>query len=164
MFKVKDPLDVREQRIRALLNTEPQLAVVLACVNLEWLIRRAVVSLSPKTNREVRDIMKRHRPSGLQGYKEIWKELVSSQGEHPSLALVVSNWENLLSAAHLRNKLMHGIYSCGPDYAREKTEVVLLAAHDLTSYCEKRDVNLGTRLKVKRTSNKYSPENQAQVH
>jgi hypothetical protein len=151
MYKVSESLLARDSRIRAFLETAPELALILAFVNLEWLIRRAILSLSNRPNREVQEIMRKNRPSGLQGYKEMWKEVVSSDGNHAGLTAIITNWSELLSAAHLRNKLMHGIYSCGPDYARRKTAIVQRATEALVLYCQALDVDLCSRLRVRRS-------------
>jgi hypothetical protein len=147
VFLVKDASEGREQRIRQFLNDDPSLAALLSIIHVEWTVRRAVIALGQSPNVVVRQ--KLERCHGCDAYKDIWKLEVVTNG-HKTLPNVVANWHGLTKAFKLRHMLVHGASSCSGEYATERMEWALLAAQDIREYCSQYEINLDTRLPVRR--------------
>lgn len=148
MFLVGEHSVTREARIRALLTAEPPIAVILAAVNVEWTVRRAVLALGRSPNRDIRQrLVNCH---GLDKYKELWKAEVSRGGRLPTLPQVVREWAELRKAFVLRHRLVHGANSCTAVYAMPRVEVMLAASADIRRFCADQGVDLHDRLKVRR--------------
>src|SRR5882724_3087350 len=105
VFLTRDRFAIREGKIRWFLQSEPSIALVLAAVNFEWTVSRAVLFLSRTRNTELRRKMLRyHSP---ERYKELWKDEVQLNG-HPALAALVQNWQSVREGFEARNVLVHG--------------------------------------------------------
>jgi hypothetical protein len=81
--------------------------------------------------------------------KEVWKDEV-----FPNVQLLlpkaVKDWESLVRSFKLRHKLVHGISSCGFDYAKERVDGAINAAVDIREICVAHKVDLDSRLPVRR--------------
>src|SRR2546427_7419394 len=108
MFIVTDTLENRHRKIRSFVLREPVIAILLAAVDFEWTVRRAILALGTNSNRFIRDQVL-NRCHGAEEYKRAWKdEVVLQLGK--SLPEVVGNWEFLKKEAFpLRHQVVHGL-------------------------------------------------------
>ena len=108
MFLASDKIEHREHKVRGFLRSEPGIALILAAINFEWTISRAVMFLSKtKTpNKKLREKLASYYSP--QAYKELWKAEISMAGKHESLAKVISNWTSVLRAFRLATYLCMG--------------------------------------------------------
>jgi hypothetical protein len=147
MFLVKDSSLSREEEIRQILNRDPSLASLLAVIHFEWTIRRSIIALGESPNIKVRE--KLQFCSGHVQYKDMWKDEV-----FPKVSLrlpqVVKDWDSLVRSFKLRHKLVHGISSCGFDYAKDRVDGAINAAIDVRAICTTHKVDLDSRLPVRR--------------
>lgn len=146
MFLVKDGSEFREERIQQFLSEDPALAALLSVIHFEWTVRRAIIALGTSPNVVVRQ--KLARCHGHTAYKELWKEEVVSR-QHKSLPVIVSNWDGLLRAFKLRHILVHGVQTCGSEYAAERSGWAISAAKEVREYCALRKIDLDARLPVR---------------
>ncbi|ARN57186.1 hypothetical protein [Sedimentisphaera salicampi] len=138
MFLVKDTIEQRDELIKSLEDLDTAVAVVIAAAHFEWTLRRCILALGTNPTKEIKDEEGAlYKCCGLDGYKDAWKEEVKNQtGEN--LAEVVSSWEEVRKAFELRNRLVHGSGgSTGKEYGRDRIDVLLKSARELTDYAEK---------------------------
>ncbi|NJK29468.1 MAG: hypothetical protein HC790_01255 [Acaryochloridaceae cyanobacterium CSU_3_4] len=152
MFLVSDQSSTREQRILEFLETECAIAVILSAVHFEWTVRRAIIALGSSPNVEIRkDLKSCHGP---EKYKLLWKKEIHVPKNQLPLTKVVKNWEDLSKAFKLRHRIVHGVSSCGSEYAEPHVTSFLSAAKDIREFCKQHQVDLYVRLPVRRK--KYS--------
>jgi hypothetical protein len=134
MFLVNDTIDKRHARIRSYLEKEPVIAVILAAVDFEWTIRRAILSLGTSPTRVIREEVL-NKASGLDTYNECWKKEVKSRLKQ-GLAEVVPDWKYFKYEAYpLRHRLVHGaIGTTGISYARDRVEAILKASKAVAEF------------------------------
>lgn len=149
MFLVKDSSLSREEEIRQILAKDPSLAALLAVIHFEWTIRRSIIALGKSPNVEVRD--KLEYCHGCDKYKDVWNDEVFPKTQL-RLPQAVKDWEGLVRAFRLRHRLVHGIASCGFDYAKERVHWSINAAVDVRAICVAHEINLDSRLPVRRHS------------
>ena len=147
MFLVKDPAIAREYKIRELGTQEPAWAVILSVIHFEWTIRRAIIAMGTSPNVEIRAKLKSCH--GCDKYKDLWKEEVFPNMEL-RLPEIVTNWDGLRRAFRLRHRLVHGVGSCGLEYAQERMIWAINATVDVRKLCEARGINLDSRLPVRK--------------
>src|SRR5438128_9047979 len=100
MFLASDPKKHRESKVRSFLTTDPSISLLLAAVNFEWTVCRAVLFLSKRPNSELRALMVKYY--SLDSYKELWNlEIVAGRNFNP-LAVVVRNWSSVRKAFEAR--------------------------------------------------------------
>jgi hypothetical protein len=108
LFLAGDRLEARHKKIRSFLPREPVIATILAAVDFEWTIRRAVIALGTNTIRLIRyaDL---NRCSGADEYKKARKKEVKGRlGE--GLPEVVPNWRFIKNKAFmLWHQVFHGL-------------------------------------------------------
>jgi hypothetical protein len=108
LFLANDSLQRRHKKIRSFLPSEPVIAILLASVDFEWTVRRAIIALGTNSNRFIRDSVL-NKCHGADAYKEAWqKEVQPRLGMH--LPHVVKNWSFLKAEAFaLRHQVVHGL-------------------------------------------------------
>lgn len=149
MFLVKDSSSSREEEIRQILIEDPSLAALLSVIHFEWTIRRSIIALGQSPNVEVRD--KLNRCHGYDSYKDVWKDEVFPETQL-RLPKAVKDWHGLVQAFRLRHRLVHGISSCGFDYAEKRMCWAINAAVDVRAICVAHGINLDSRLPIRRRS------------
>lgn len=121
MFLVSDTIERRHLKIRSFLPGEPVMAILLAAVDFEWTVRRAIIALGTNSNKTIREVVLKHC-HGPDHYKEAWKTEVKLRFGK-GLADVVQNWNELQGTAFiLRNRVVHGIR--GMPSSRKTSEAV----------------------------------------
>lgn len=149
MFLVQDSSTTREARIQQLSVEDPTLSALLAVIHVEWTFRRAIIALGTSPNVEIRKQLQRCH--GLDMYKDLWRDEVFPKTKKRLPEVVkVKNWQNLHRSFGLRHRLVHGASSCGQEYAQVRTSWALAAAADVREFCSVHDVDLDSRLPVRR--------------
>lgn len=151
MFLATDSLDNRHQKIRSFLPREPVIAILLAAVDFEWTVRRAVIALGTNSNRFIRDEVLRHC-HGADDYKKAWKSEVKGRiGK--GLPEIVANWKFLKEDAYLlRHQVIHGLRGMPSSRkTHERVEAFLQASKAVAIFAHQRGALLfGKRLPVRR--------------
>jgi hypothetical protein len=89
VFLATDSKPRRENKVRRYLDSDPGMALLLAAVNFEWTVCRAVLFLSKSPNSALRHRMGAYY--SLDGYKKLWKLEVVRGGERKILVAIVRN-------------------------------------------------------------------------
>jgi hypothetical protein len=144
----RDTNQQREAQVREHLDRAPSVSLVLAAINFEWTVGRAVLFLSASPNRELRATMKNF--FSLDGYKDLWKQEVLPNGQRKRLAEVVRNWSDLRKAFEARNQLVHGRDRYTRNMATPHVEALLKAVRDIDDYCVSLGCSLHDRMPIRR--------------
>lgn len=148
MFLATDPKTRRENTVRRYFASDPGMALLLAAVNFEWTVCRAVLFLSKSPNSALRGRMGKYY--SLDNYKELWKLEVVSDGERKTLAGVVRNWSCVREAFVARNRLVHGRDRCTRNMAKPHVEDLLEGVGYVDAYCEELGLPLHRRMPIRR--------------
>ena len=147
MFLVSDrPFD-RHARIRSFLLSDPGIAVLLAAVNLEWTLKRALLALSQEPTADVRESLR--SVFQLERYSKEWRQRLRWRGAK-RLPQIVLRWQAVNKAFSLRSRLVHGMGSCSTSFAAPHVEVLIEAAELIQEYANSRDVDLYAPLKTRK--------------
>jgi hypothetical protein len=133
MFLQSDTNQRREAKVREYLGNAPSISLVLAAINFEWTVCRAVLFLSTTPNAELRTAMAKFY--SLDAYKDLWKQEVLPAGQRKRLAEVVRNWSAVRKAFTARNVLVHGRDRYTRNMAIPHVEALLAAVRDVDDYC-----------------------------
>ena len=148
MFLAGEPAQYREAKIRRWLHTEPSVALLVAAVHFEWTICRAVLFLSSRPNREIRQEMA--QVYGLQKYKDFWRmDIVNLRGGH-SLPSIVGDWKAVTDAFKARDRLVHGRDRYTRNMAMPHVEALVKAAAEVREYCTRMGVDFQRRLPIRK--------------
>lgn len=148
MFLASDRVKHREQKVRRFLSSEPGIALLLAAVNFEWTVCRAVLFLSQTPNADLRAKMRDYYSP--EKYKELWREEVISSGPLLGLAELVRNWSAVLNAFRARNVLVHGKDRFTRNMATPHVDALLKGVRFIDEYCESRGSPLYGRMPIRR--------------
>ncbi len=126
------------------------IGVLLAAMNFEWTVRRAIVALGWQKNTTIRkdDLRSCH---GLDGYNEAWKNQVTPRfGER--LPRIIPDWNYLKTEAYpLRHLLIHGEKTAtGVEYARDRRDSVLATSNAVAQFARSKGVDLYAPLPVRK--------------
>lgn len=148
MFRVsEDPIN-RNKKIRGWLSSEPPISIIVAAVNFEWTVSRAIILLSSDTNINIRS--KLREVFGLMKYKKLWKDEVSKSRHRKTLPEVVNNWDSIIKAFDMRNKIVHGRDGCTRIMATPHVEALLKATAEIRDYCRSYGGNIHMRLPIRK--------------
>jgi hypothetical protein len=148
MFLVSHSLELRAKEIRSWLPKQPSVALIVAAVYFEWAICRAIIGLSQRPNKEVRQSLK--KVHGLDAYKDSWRGELGYLPDAHRLPQVVNNWHRLTLAFDARNLLVHGRDRYTPNMATPLVESLLAAVSDVCAYCVNHGVDINKRLPQRR--------------
>ena len=151
MFLATDKLEHRHKKIRSFLPNEPVIAILLAAVDFEWTIRRAVIALGTSSNRTIRDTVLK-RCSGPKEYKEAWKREVKPRLQK-GLSDVVPYWQFVNDEAFLlRHQVVHGLKGLpSSKKTTERVEAFLAGSLAISDFAKIHGVDLfERRLPVRR--------------
>jgi hypothetical protein len=155
MFLASDTKKHRELRVRSFLAADPSVSLLVAAVNFEWTVCRAVLFLSKRPNSELRSLMAKY--FSLDSYKELWNlEVVAGRNFSP-LAMVVRNWSAVRRAFDARNRLVHGRDRYTKNMATPHVEVLLQGASYIDEYCESLGYPLFGRMPIRRRPRTFKP-------
>ena len=148
MFLVSDSLEWREKTIRSWLSKYPSIALLVAAVYFEWIICRAIIGLSRRPNRQVRDDL--ISVYGLKAYKDQWKTDTSHLENFLTLPQLIRDWHGVTKAFDARNLLVHGKDRYTRNMATPKVDLLLNGVHDIYAYCLKHGLDINKRLPVRK--------------
>ena len=148
MFLASERKGLRESKVRSHLHSDPGISLLLAAVNFEWTVCRAVLFLSKTPNSKLRTLMREFY--SLDGYKELWKLEVAAARSCKPLAAVVRNWSAVRKAFEARNRLVHGRDRFTRNMATPHVEVLIQGANDVDEYCESLGCPLFGRMPFRR--------------
>ena len=148
MFLASDRIEHRERKVRRFMRSDPGVSLLLAAVNFEWTVCRAVMFLSKTPNSQLRQRMADYYSPSK--YKELWKSEVLSAGPFAPLAEIVQNWAAVRKAFHARNRLVHGRDRYTMNMATPHVEALLKGAAYVDRYCEAAGSPLHKRMPVRR--------------
>ncbi len=124
------------------------MSLLLAAVNFEWTVCRAVLFLSQTPNSELRARMGDYY--SLEAYKDLWKSEVVAARPLDPLAVVVRNWSSVRKAFLARNRLVHGRDRYTRNMAKIHIVSLLEGAGYVDAYCESLGFPLHGRMLVRR--------------
>jgi hypothetical protein len=137
MFLVQDKITGRHKRIRSFLQKKDySIAVILAAVDLEWTVRRAIRALGKLPTAKLKDEILNSKERGIKGYKKIWKQYVCDDVEK-SLVKVIGEkeWDQVTAAFDHRNLLIHGFEGTPhPEEATNSTESLIKASVKINEF------------------------------
>ena len=134
MFLASDRKQSREYKVRGHLASEPSISLLLAAVNFEWTVCRAVLFLSQSPNVELRARMAEFY--SLDAHKDLWKLEVMVARQCSPLANIVRNWQAVRDAFKARNILIHGRARYTKKMAEPHIEALLKGANYVDEFCE----------------------------
>ena len=151
MFFVTDSQTQRHSRIRSFLNDDSAtIAVILAAIDFEWSIRRAILALGSSPTKHIREVVFEQFHGGYDNYGKVWKQEVTVWlGQ--SLVQVIPHWSRLADkrhgAARLRGQIVHGArVSVSEDYAKPRVEDWLKASFLLETLANQHETSLYKRI------------------
>ncbi len=149
-FLVGDNQASRHDRIRSFITSgDPVIAVLLAAVDFEWTVRRAILALGKKPTVIIREKILRHC-HGLKAYSDPWRSEIKPK-HLVGLADVVGNWDDFKKAYQLRHTLVHGAQgTTGTQYAAIRVDAMLSASKAIATFCTNHGTHLFSRLPVRK--------------
>lgn len=147
MFLASDRIEQREKKIRDFLSTDPSIALILAAVNFEWTVSRAVLFLSTTKNTVLRKKMRDYYSP--KKYNDLWSEEVVPNG-HAPLTKIVRNWSSILKGFDARNVIVHGKDRYTKNMATPHIDAVLKGISFVDTYCKNCGKPLYERMPVRK--------------
>ena len=149
MFLISDSLATRQAKINRFLDGgEPAIGLLLAAVDFERTVRRAILALGVTPTRELAFQLGRPRPanwevphpkpprypSSLNGYAKAWdKDLHWLKKDR--LLEILGEGVELRNAIQLRHDLVHGDRgTTGANYARSQSECLMRATSRVSAF------------------------------
>jgi len=150
-FLVRDTQSDRHETIRRFVHEgEPVIAVLLAAADFEWTVRRAILSLGRSPRPTIHALL--GKCSGLDAYKDAWRDEVTPSHQKRLPALVLS-WDDFRAAFDLRNKLIHGVQgTTGRAFAERRVERILAASAAIATFTSEHGFSVFSRLPARRRS------------
>ena len=148
MFLATEKLEAREQRVWAHFLRDGSVGLLVAAVNFEWTVTRAILFLSQTPTSELRAKMRNYYT--LDKYKLLWKEEVSVHLAGKLLPSVVKNWCAVRTAFDERGRLAHGRSRYTRNMAQPHVEALMAGARFVYEYCEALGMPLSDRMPVRR--------------
>jgi hypothetical protein len=149
MFLLSDTLRGRQVLIRSFTGGQATLGAVLAVIDFEWTIRRAIIALGYEPTKAVREDIE--MCSGPSAYRKKWiKHVVPIRKK--SIETIVPDWTALTETAFkMRHKIVHGVQVRAPEStAVEAREIALLASSEVCKFAEDLGFDLYKRLPIRR--------------
>jgi len=152
MFFVSDSQTQRHDRIRSFLTDESAtIAVILAAIDFEWSVRRAILALGSSPTKHIREVVFAGFHGGYGNYADAWNQEVAVWLKL-SLAQAIPHWSRLANkrdgAVRLRGQIVHGAtVSVSVDLARPRVEDWLAASTALEGLAIQHKTSLYKRLR-----------------
>lgn len=151
MFFISDTQAERHELIRSFLTPQrAAIATVLAAIDFEWSMRRAILALGISPTKFIRKEVFANNRGGYDGYKSAWRAEVEPRLKL-SIDRAVPSWSRLVDsktgAVLLRGKIVHGVQvAVTVDYAEPKIEDWLLGSAALERLAIQNGTSLYKRL------------------
>ena len=155
MFSVGFGTKNREQRIRELAKSDRSMAVILAAVHFEWMIKRALLKLgtSPTSDlrRKLESIYSIAGKNGQQGYSDVWASEIGQKFKHAALGTVIGKLQRIQAhALNVRGKIIHGNDTVSDKDADEAIGLFLGAGEKLRDFVADKGCDLDSKLRPRR--------------
>lgn len=147
MFMASDTASQREKKIRSFLGSEPSVALLLAAVNFEWTVSRAIMFLSTTKNSALRQKLRNYYSP--KKYKELWKDEVVPHG-HSTLTKLVHNWSSVLKGFDARNIIVHGRDRYTRNMATPHVNALIDGVGFVDKYCRDHGKPLHERMPIRK--------------
>ncbi|QKK08985.1 MAG: hypothetical protein HND58_12985 [Planctomycetota bacterium] len=150
MFLLSDSQSDRHTRIRTFKGQEASIGALLATIDFEWTVRRAVLACGTSPNSTIRNEVLQ-RCSGIDAYRDAWKSEVVPRFGKP-LPTVVTNWSYIKTQAFpFRHRVVHGVRGAsGAKYSNDRRDALLRASVDVVEFASTQNIELYGRLPVRR--------------
>ncbi len=145
-FVTRETRESRSRRIRDFFKVQPVLGYLMAVIDFEWTIRRAIVMMSGCPASVIRERLETRKYSGWGAYKDCWRLCVEETRNDgiPTLEHVVfgdditaEKQEAIGLAFLLRHKVVHGQASSLPKVkANAGLEVLLVASENIVKFVD----------------------------
>jgi hypothetical protein len=151
MFFVSDSQKERHTRIRAFVTDESAtIAVILAAVDFEWSVRRAILALGTSPTKHIREVVFAKFHGGYGNYADAWKKEVAVWLKQ-SLDQAIPHWSRLtdkkVGAVRLRGQIVHGAHvSVSANFASPRVEDWLAASTLLEALANEHRTSLYKRI------------------
>lgn len=141
MFFVSDTQANRHRLIRSFHSkSQDMIAVILAAVDFEWTVRRAILALGTSSTKEIRKSLE--TSWGLEKYKDLWREEVATR-LHVTLVEVIPHWGELRELFRFRDRLVHGAVGViSRDAAKRSVEYILQGSKELEAFAIRNEGSL----------------------
>jgi len=147
MFPVKLSIQNRKTKIKSFLtDDDAAISVLLAASYFEWTVSRIILFCGQNDISTIRKKLK--YTHGLQSYKDVWKDEISSNptNDVEPLAIAILNWSDFYKSFQLRHKLIHGKENCSKAYAKSRVEDILKAVDYLYAITEAKGLDIHAKL------------------
>jgi hypothetical protein len=150
MFQVSYNSERRIKKIRSFLGSDENapIAILLAAVQFEWIISRAILALGKSPTLELRKRV--NRTTGLDAYKDLWRDEVSNPRRVGRLPEIITGWQTFTKSFEARHRLVHGTISASKGYALKHTHPLIQASEAVRQFALELGVDLHVRLKTRR--------------
>lgn len=159
MFMASHSKEVRARKILGYLARDPGVSLLLAAVNFEWTVGRAMLFLSGTPNSKQRVSMKKCH--GLKAYEDLWAVEVALPRKSDQLSKIVANWAEVRDAFNTRHLLVHGRDGVTKKMAVPHVQALIEGASHIDEYCERLGFALSRRMPVRK---KGSSEESGQLN
>lgn len=146
-YVLRETRESRSKRIREFFKIQPVLGYLMAVIDFEWTIRRAIVMMSGCPAGVIKRLLETKKYSGWREYKDCWRICVEEMRGvgMPTLEHVVfggtitgEKQEAMCAALLLRHRVVHGQESSLPkDKAKEGLEVIIGASENIVQFVDK---------------------------
>lgn len=156
MFLVSDSQQSRHDLIKSFLKDDSAtIAVILAAIDFEWTIRRAILALGCSPTKHIRLVVLGKQKGGPDAYKKAWNdEPFKFLGKRIDEA--IPHWSRLtdpvLGALRLRNQIVHGVRgSVSVQLATDKVRDFLKASRCLEKLAQENNTSLYRKIVRRKT-------------
>ena len=151
MFFVSDTQANRHKLIRSFHSkSQDSIAVILAAVDFEWTVRRAILALGTRSTKDIRKSLE--MSWGLDKYKDIWSQEVTIRLQ-VSLVQIIPGWSELRDAFKFRDRLVHGVVGViSQDAASRSVEAILRGSAELETFAVTNEGTLYRRIVRRKAS------------
>ena len=145
MFFVSDTQTQRHKMILSfLLKGQGSIAVVLAAIDFEWTLRRAILALGTRPTKHIRESLE--KTWGLERYKDLWNLEVKPQMQ-VTVVQVIPCWSELRKAFGFRDRLVHGVVGViSRDATNNSVAFILKASQALEEFAVEHEGTLYRRI------------------
>lgn len=155
MFAIEYTWERREMEIQKMLTTDRSVAVILAAVHFEWMIKRGILKLSHSPTRQLRQKLEdvyTLTSKKQTSYKDIWDAEVGCHYRNAALGNVLGSMTSIQNTAlKVRGRIIHGNGTPSKDEAEKAVDLYLSTARKIALFAAKHGKDLNTRLNPRRS-------------
>jgi hypothetical protein len=150
MFQVSYSSQKRIKKIRSFLGSDENapIAILLAAVQFEWIVSRAILALGKSPTADLRDQV--NHTYKLDKYVDLWRDEISNHRGEKRLTEIICGWQKFRESFKARHLIVHGTMSASKGYALKHVHPIIAASEDVRKFAESLGVDLHGRLKTRR--------------